>query len=116
MYFSRTELNFWSLDKLFYSLDIKTVNKEKHKERSNTANIEEEKQMLELEFGDTPQKLEEEYLDMYRGIQSEILNTTRFNKNSDLSTTYLGRVDTTKTDKMKVEEMFCFQYQHKGIH
>ena len=46
--------------------------------------------MLELDFGDTPEKLKGEYLDMYKGIQSEILSTTRFDEHSDISTTYLG--------------------------
>ena len=74
------------------------MNKEKCKRKSN---IEEEKrQMLELDFGDTPEKLKEEYLDIYDGIQSEILSTTRFDENSDLSTTYLGRVNTTETSKI----------------
>ena len=43
---------------------------------------------------------------MYEGIQSEILNTTRFNKNSDLITTYLGRSDKARNDKLKAEESF----------
>ena len=47
--------------------------------------------MLELDFGDKPEKLKGEYLDMYKGIQSEILSTTRFDVNLDLSTTYLER-------------------------
>ena len=37
----------------------------------------------------------EEYLDRYEGVKSEILNATRFDKNSDLSTTYLGRSNMT---------------------
>ena len=49
--------------------------------------------MLELDFGDTPEKLMGEYLDVYEGIQSEILSTTRFDENSDLSTTYLEKVE-----------------------
>ena len=69
--------------KNFYDLNIRAANKEKYKRKSN---IEEDKrQMLELYFGDTPEKLKEEYLDMYKGIQSEILSTTRFDENSDLS-------------------------------
>ena len=36
--------------------------------------------MLELDFGDMPEKLKEEYLDIYEGIQSEILNTTTFDE------------------------------------
>ena len=40
---------------------------------------------------------------MYEGIHSEILSTTRFDENSDLSTTYLGKV---KKNKIKAEESF----------
>ena len=53
-----------------------------------------------------PQILDEEYLDVYEGIQSEIVNTTRFDENSDLSTTYLGKSDKTRNDKLKAEESF----------
>ena len=52
------------------------MNKEKYKRKSNIE--EEERQMLDLDFGDIPEKLKEEYLDIYDGIQSEILRTTRF--------------------------------------
>ena len=67
--------------------------------------------MLELDFADMPQKLKEEYLDIYDGIQSEILRTTRFDENSDLTTTHLGRVDTIRTSKIKVEETFPISEQ-----
>ena len=50
---------------------------------------EEERDMLELDFGQTPDILKEEYLDVYEGIQSEIVNTIRFDENSDPSTAYL---------------------------
>ena len=43
---------------------------------------------------------------MYKVIQSEVINTTRFHENSDLSTTYLGRVDITRVSEVKVEERF----------
>ena len=39
--------------------------------------------------------LKEEYLDRYEGVMSEILNTTRFYENTDLSTTYLGKLRMT---------------------
>ena len=55
--------------------------------------------MLELDLGDTQGKLKEEYLDVYEGIQSQILSTTRFDENSDLTTTYLGKVDRSKKNK-----------------
>ena len=50
-----------------------------------------------------PLKLCEEYLDVYEGIQPEIVYTMRFNENSDLSTTYLGRLNKTRNDKLKPE-------------
>ena len=61
----------------FHNLTIRAVNKEKHKRNSNIE--EEEKQMLELDFGDMPEKLRE-YLDVYDVVQSEILSTTRLMK------------------------------------
>ena len=39
-------------------------------------------------------------------LWSEIVNTTRFDENSDLSTTYLGKSDRSKSDKLKAEESF----------
>ena len=41
---------------------------------------------------------------MYEGIQSEVISTSRFDENSDLSTTYLGRMDITRASKIKAEE------------
>ena len=35
-----------------------------------------------------------------------MMNTTRFDENSDLSTTYLGKSDKTRNDKLKAEESF----------
>ena len=60
--------------------------------------------MLELDFGHMQDILKEEYLDVYECIQSEILSTTRFEENPDLSTTYLGKADKSKNNKIKAEE------------
>ena len=57
----------------FYNLDIRAADQERHKKIYNK---EEERQVLELDFGNTPEKLKGEYLDMYEGIQSEVINTT----------------------------------------
>ena len=100
-------INFIQYDKHpknFHSLSISTVNKEKNREK--LCRREEKEDMLELDFGDTPDKLKEEYLDVYEGIQSEILSTKRFGENSDLSTTYLGKADRSKYNKIKLEESF----------
>ena len=83
-----------------HTLDIKAVNKYKHK--LNTDN----RDFRELDFGTTPQKLQEEYMDIYEGIHSEIESSNRFDENSDLSTTYLGRVDKENQHKLKAEESF----------
>ena len=81
-----------------YTLDVKAVNTYKHK--PNTDNKEFK------EFGTTPQKLQEEYMDIYEGIHSDIVSSNRFDENSDLSTTYLGRVDKRNQHKLKAEESF----------
>ena len=90
-----------------HTLDIKAVNKYKH--RSNTEN----KEFKELDFDITPQKLQEEYMDVYERIQSEIVNSNRSDENSDISTTYLGRVD--KENKKNSEQKSHSQYQNMGI-
>ena len=75
-----------------HTLDIKAVNKYKHKPSTD------DREFKELDFGIMPQKLQEEYMDIYKGMQSEIVSSNRFDENSDLSTMYLGRVDKeTKT-------------------
>ena len=48
---------------------------------------------------------------MYEGVTSKILNITRFDKNSDLSMTYLSISNMTRTDKMAVEERFTITEQ-----
>ena len=84
-----------------HNLSIRALNKYK-----NNPETKEEKEFTELDFGSTPHKLHEEYLDVYEGIQSEIVNTVRFDENSDLSTTYLGKSDKARNDKLKVEDSF----------
>ena len=103
-------LNYIKYDKHpkhYHSLSVSTVNKCR-----KTPYIKgEERDMLELDFGHMVDKLNEEYLDVHDDIQSEILSTTRFDENSDLSTTYLGKVDKTKNNKIKVEESFPISKQ-----
>ena len=89
--------------KNFYNLDMKAIDQKSHRKIHNK---EEERQMLELDFSNTPRKLKGEYFDMYEGILSEILSTTRSDKNSNLSTAYLGRVDITRASKTKVQKRF----------
>ena len=50
---------------------------------------------LRVNLTDISDRSKKEYLGRYEGIKSEILNTTRLDENSDLSTTYLGKINTT---------------------
>ena len=83
-----------------HMLDIKAVNRYKYK--SNT----DDREFTELDFGTMSQKFQEEYIDIYEGIHSEIVSSNRFDENSDLSTTYLGKVDKENQHQLKAEESF----------
>ena len=45
-------------------------------------------------------------MDIYEGIHSEIVSSNRFDENSDLSSTYLGKVDKENQHMLKAEESF----------
>ena len=92
----------------YYDLDIKAKEQKSHKKIYGK---EEERQILNLDFGNTPVKLKGDYLDMYEGIQSEVVSTTRFDENSDLNSTYLGKIDITRVSKIKGEEKFPISEQ-----
>ena len=48
---------------------------------------------------------------MCEGVQSEVISTTKFDENSDLSMTYLARIDMTRPSKNKEEEIFLISEQ-----
>ena len=48
---------------------------------------------------------------MCGGIQSEVISTNRFDENSDLSMTYLCRIDISRASKIKAEEIFSISEQ-----
>ena len=73
--------------KNFYNLDVKAKD-QKNLRRIYEILKEEVRQVLELHFGNNPDKLKGDYLDMYETVQSEVLDTTRFDENSVLSTIY----------------------------
>ena len=83
-----------------HTLNIRPVTR--YKVNPNTG-----KEFRELDFGMVPQNLQVEYLDMYEGIQSDIVSASRFDENSDISTTYLGKIESKENqDKLKAEESF----------
>ena len=89
----------------FYDLDIEAIDHKNHRKTYYRLK-EEDRWVLELDFGNNPDKLRGEYLDMYEGVKSEMLSTTKFDEDSDLSTTYVDRIDMTRVHKIKVEERF----------
>ena len=67
----------------------------------------EEREFREIDFGTNSQNLQDEYLDVYKGIQSDIASSSRFDENSDISTTYLGKIGQEESqNKLKAEESF----------
>ena len=88
-----------------YTLNVKSMNRYKVKQDMG-------REFKELDFGLNPQKLQEEYLDVYEGIQSDIVSSKRFDKNSDISTMYLGKVGSKGSqDKLRAEESFLISEQ-----
>ena len=66
--------------KTYHSLSVNAVNKYR-----NSLDANEKRDIVELDFGVTPEVLREEYLDVYDGIQSEVVSTTRFDENLDVN-------------------------------
>ena len=94
-YVQHSKFNFMK-----HSLSVKPVNRYKIKP-------DEGKEFREVDFGTIPQNLQEEYLDVYEEIQSDIVSSSRFDKNSNISTTYLGRIEHRGSqNKLKAEESF----------
>ena len=57
------------------------------------------------------ENLKKEYFDKYDGIYTEISQATRFDESTDLSPTYLGRMDMTRDMIIKAEEKITISGQ-----
>ena len=88
----------------FHTITIRPVNNKKLNLILKDKN--EDGMSLRVDPTDAQNGSKEEYLDRYEGVISEILNTTRFDKNTDLSTTYIGKLRMIQGDKFNVEERF----------
>ena len=88
------------LNLMNHTLDIKAVDKYKYRPSKDS------RAFKELDFGAAPHELQEEYMDIYEGIHSEVASSNRFDENSDISTTYLGRVNEELQNTLKAEETF----------
>ena len=90
--------------KHFHSMTIRPAKFNKVVKETKGRNINES--LLEINLVDSLERSKEEYLDRYEGVKSEIVVTTRFDENSDVSTTYLGKVNVTRDKGLIVEERF----------
>ena len=67
---------------------------------------EEKKETLDIDFGLYPDVTKARYLDAYEDIYAEMVFTSKFDENSDLSMTYLGPANMTRSTRIKAEERF----------
>ena len=84
-------------------LTIRPLEKKKHRRLFRTLEIKED-QIPDMIFEEN--KVKEAYFDRYEGVQSEISQVTRFDESSDLSTTYLVRINQTRKSVIRAEESF----------
>ena len=85
------------------SLTIKPLDYRQHKRLYNSLKIDKDLTTNVVFEGD---KLKDEYFDKYEGIYAEISQVTRFDESTDLSTTYIGKMDMTRDITIKGEEKF----------
>ena len=85
------------------SLNVKPLDYRQHKRLYHSLKTD-KGLTVDIEF--EHDKLKEEYFDRYDGIFTEISQVTRFDESTDLSTTYLGRIDMTRDIIIKLEEKF----------
>ena len=87
------------------NLDIDTLDYREHKDAYFQMKNE-KGETLDVDFGLYPNITKARYLDVYEDIYAEMVYASKFDENSDLSTTYLGQADMTRTTKIKAEERF----------
>ena len=85
------------------NLDIDTLDYRKHKDVYFQMKNE-KGETLDVDFGLYPDITKAKYLNVYEDIYAEVVYARKFDENSDLSMTYLGQTDMTRSTKIKVEE------------
>ena len=93
-------------------LTIRPLKEKKHGRLFSTLEIKED-QIPEMIFEEN--KVKEAYCDRYEGVQSEISQVTRFDESTDLSTTYLGRINQTRKSVIRAEERFPISGQRYTV-
>ena len=121
---NKSQMEQWSIfsDSIVYvrsvgydvmsGVDIEMVDYRNHRKMYKKMG-KEEGQMMSINFGESPDVLKAKYMDVYEDVFVEVVTTNRFDENIDLSTTYLGKIDMKREDKMKAEE--CFPISEQGF-
>ena len=84
-------------------LTIRPLEEKKHRKLFRPLEVK-ENPIIDIIFDED--RIKEMYFDKYDGVQSEISQETRFDESTDLSTTYLGKVDQTRKSVIRAEEGF----------
>ena len=84
-------------------LTIRPLEEKKHRKLFSRLEIKED-QIPDIIFDED--RIKEMYFDKSDGVQSDISQETKFNESTDLSTTYLGKVDQTRKSVIRAEESF----------
>ena len=92
-------------EKTPHKLDLNTIDYHLYKECYCKLKGE-ESENLDIDFGINPEILKTNYLYLYEDGHAEMIYTNMFDKNSDLSITYLGQTKMTRDMKIKAEEKF----------
>ena len=87
------------------NLDFDTLDYRNHKDLYFQLK-DEERETLDVDFGLYPDITKARYSDIDEDIYAEMVYASKFDKNSDLSTMYLGQTDMTRNTKIKAEERF----------
>ena len=82
-------------------LTIRPLEEKKHRRIFSTLEIKED-QIPDMICEEN--KVKEAYFDRYEGVQSEISQVTGFDESTDLSITYLGRINQTRKGVIRAEE------------
>ena len=97
----RSQMEQWSIlsDDIIYvrsvgydemsRVDIKMVYYQDHRKMYRKMG-KEEGQMMDIDFGESPEVLKAKYMDEYEDVYADVVTTNRFDENVNLSTTYLG--------------------------
>ena len=87
------------------ALDIDTLDYREHKDVYFQMKNE-KGETLDIDFGLYLDITKARYLDVYEDIYPEMVYASKFDENSELSMTYLGQADMTRSTKIKAEERF----------